>query len=59
MPSPTSDTPDDESLVEKARHGAQEKIAALHIEEGTVEFEGEQNSLSPEDVTTQASHEVL
>ena len=35
------------------------KITALHIEEGTVEFEGEQNSLSPEDVTPQASHEVL
>ena len=59
MPSPTSDTSDGESLVEKTRHEAQEKIVALHIKQGTVEFEGEQNSPSPEDVTPQASHEVL
>ena len=54
MPAPTPDTPDDESLLEKARNEAQEKIAALHAEEGTVESEGEQNSPSPEDVIPQA-----
>lgn len=52
VPSPTPDTPDDESLLEKARNEARKKIAALHAEEGTVDSEGEQNSPSPEDVTS-------
>ncbi|MFM9426885.1 hypothetical protein RCH10_003335 [Variovorax sp. GrIS 2.14] len=48
--SPSPDALDNESLLEQARHEAQQKIAELHLEEGTVKSEGGQNSPSPEDV---------
>jgi hypothetical protein len=42
-------TPDEEALREQARHGAQERVAELHIEEGTVKSEKGQNSPHPDD----------
>jgi hypothetical protein len=53
----TPDTPDTEALLEQARNEAQEKIAALHAEEGTVMSEGAQNSPSPEDVIPEQAPE--
>lgn len=47
-PSPTS-TADEEALLEQARHEAQERVAALHAEEGTVQSEKAQNSPHPDD----------
>ncbi len=49
--------PESEALIEQARHEAQEKIAALHAEEGTVNSEGAQNSPSPEDVIPEQAPE--
>ncbi|RZL67026.1 MAG: hypothetical protein EOP77_06085 [Variovorax sp.] len=38
------------ALVEQARNEAQERVAELHGEEGTVRSEGAQNSPSPDDI---------
>ena len=39
------------SLVEQARHEAQDRVAELHAEEGSVRSEGgAQNSPSPDDI---------
>jgi hypothetical protein len=46
---PPSSTPDEEALIEQARHEAQERVAALHAEEGTVQSENAQNSPHPDD----------
>lgn len=56
-PAPTPDAPDTQRLIEQARHEAQEKIAELHLEEGTVQSEGAQNSPSPEDVIPEQASE--
>ncbi|MGJ7490102.1 hypothetical protein [Variovorax sp. ZT4R33] len=42
-------TPEEEALLEQARHEAQERVAALHAEEGTVQSEKAQNSPHPDD----------
>lgn len=48
---PPTATPDEAAkLVEQARHEAQERVAELHSEEGSVRSEGAQNSPSPEDI---------
>ena len=47
-PTPTP-TPEEEARIEQARHEAQERVAALHVEEGTVQSEKAQNSPHPDD----------
>ncbi|MBU1360430.1 MAG: hypothetical protein KKC79_05990 [Gammaproteobacteria bacterium] len=50
-PEPTATPQEEAELVEQARNEAQERVAELHEEEGTVRSEGAQNSPSPEDKT--------
>lgn len=50
QPTPAATPEDEEALREQARHEAQERVAELHVEEGTVKSEGgASNSPSPED----------
>lgn len=50
-PTPPIATPEEAaSLIEQARHEAQDRVAELHAEEGSVRSEGAQNSPSPEDI---------
>lgn len=46
---PSAPTPDEEALLEQARHEAQERVAELHLEEGTVQSEKGQNSPHSDD----------
>lgn len=48
IPTPTP-TAEEEARIEQARHEAQERVAALHVEEGTVQSEKAQNSPHPDD----------
>lgn len=47
--SPSVSPPDEAELREQARHEAQDRVAELHLEEGTVKSEGAQNSPHPDD----------
>ncbi|RYF55425.1 MAG: hypothetical protein EOO27_21140 [Comamonadaceae bacterium] len=47
-PAPATDAEQD--LIEQARNEAQERVAELHEEEGSVRSEGAQNSPSPDDI---------
>lgn len=47
---PTANPQEAKALLEQARHEAQDRVAELHAEEGSVRSEGAQNSPSPEDV---------
>lgn len=46
---PPAPTPEEEALLEQARHEAQARVAALHAEEGTVHSEKGQNSPHSDD----------
>ena len=46
---PSAPQPDEAELREEARHEAQERVAELHVEEGTVKSEEAQNSPHPDD----------
>jgi hypothetical protein len=46
---PSPPMPDEDALLEQARHEAQERVAELHVEEGTVKSEKGQNSPHPDD----------
>lgn len=47
---PVANPEEAEALLEQARHVAQERVAELHNEEGSVKSEGGQNSPSVEDI---------
>lgn len=53
--STTATAEEAEALIEQARNEAQERVAELHNEEGSVRSEGAQNSPSSEDVDPVAS----
>ena len=48
-PGPQASPDDAQALVEQARHEAQDRVAELHVEEGTVQSEHAQNSPHADD----------
>jgi len=46
---PAVPTPEEQAMIEQARHEAQERVAELHVEEGTVHSEKARNSPHADD----------